>query len=293
MKVSLAKLSYRTPGIRLASKAIPPAWFFRWTSWTTNIAARSGLSRQSRLKYFRTVLGSSHEPARLEELGIKHLLYRNWGRTMVWAWPCWAERHSELVLVEGEEHLNTALGEGRGAFLLSGHFYGFERIVAPALAERGYRMNRTGFGWRGDDIAERWGQGSYARWEHIHYGDDRRQRLQALAKIERALGRNEVVHLSMRGFSHGEPQFEIPFFYGKFFLDGPLIEVLEYLGAPVLPCFALSDERGRFVIRLYPAEPPRRADIMSGFGQRYADYLRDYPEFAQIWKNVAQKRKEW
>jgi hypothetical protein len=65
------------------------------------------------------------------------------------------------------------------------------------------------------------------------------------------------------------------------------------LGLPVLPRFALSVERGRFVIRLYPAEPPRRAEIMSGFGQLYAGYLREHPEFAQIWKNVAQKRKEW
>ncbi len=140
---------------------------------------------------------------------------------------------------------------------------------------------------------ESWPAFAYARWGHINYGDDRRQRLQALAKIQRALGRNEVVHLSIRGFSQGEPQFEIPFFYGKFFLDGRLIETIEYLEALVLPCFALSDERGRFVIRLYPAEPPRRAEMMSGFGQRYAGYLRDHPEFAQIWKNVAQKRKEW
>jgi len=293
MKLSLAKVSYRTPGLRLASQAIPPAWFFRWTSWTAGLAARSGIARQSRLKYFRTVLASYHEPARLEELGRKHLIYRKWSKTVLWAWPGWADRHNELVLVEGEEYLKTALDEGRGAFLLSGHFYGFERVVAPALAQRGYRMNRTGFGWRGDDISERWGKGSYARWEHINYGDDRHQRMQALAKIERVLAHNEVVHLSIRGFSQGEPQFEIPFFYGKFFLDGPLIEVLEYLEAPVLPCFALSDDRGRFVVRLYPALPPKRAEIMSGFGQRYAGYLRDQPEFSQIWKNVAQKRKEW
>ncbi|HKY10202.1 MAG TPA: hypothetical protein VJQ55_18280 [Candidatus Binatia bacterium] len=293
MNLSLAKISYRMPGIRLAGKAIPPAWFFRWTSVTTNLAARSGLTRQSRLKYFRTVLASTHEPARLEELGRKHLLYRKWRDTIFLAWPCWAKRHNELTLVEGEENLKAALREGRGAFLLSGHFYGFEPVVAPAMAQRGYRMHRTGFGWRGDDIAERWGKGSYARWQHINYGDDRRERLQALAKIERALARNEVVHLSIRGFSQGDPQFEIPFCYGKFFLDGPLIEVVELLGAPVIPCFALLDERGRFVIRLYPAEPPTGTEIMSGFGQLYARYLRDHPEFAQIWKNVAQKRKEW
>jgi hypothetical protein len=236
---------------------------------------------------------TAQDPARLEELGRKHLIYRKWSKTVLWAWPGWAARHNELVLLEGEEHLKTALGEGRGAFLLSGHFYGFERLVAPTLAQRGYCMNRTGFGWRGDDISERWGKGTYARWEHINYGDDRHQRMRALAKVERALGRNEVVHISMRGFSQGEPQFEIPFFYGKFFLDGLLIEVLEYLEAPILPCFALSDDRGRFVVRLYPALPPRRAEIMSGFGQLYAGYLRDQPEFSQIWKNVAQKRKEW
>ena len=79
----------------------------------------------------------------------------------------------------------------------------------------------------------------------------------------------------------------------RFFLDGRLIEALEYLEVPIIPCFALSDERGRFIIRLYPPGPPARAEIMSGFGQRYAGYLRDHPEFAQIWKNVAQKRKEW
>lgn len=293
MKLSIAKLSYRTPVIRSVSKAIPPNWFFRWARLTTRLAAGSGLTRQSRIKYFRAVLASSHEPARLEELAERHLLYRKWGRMLVAAWPCWAERHRELVLVEGEEHLRAALAQGRGAILLSGHFYGLDRVVAPALAERGYRMHRTGFGWRGDDISERWGKGNYARWEHINYGDDRRQRLQALAKIERALRCNEIIHVSIRGFPEGEAPFEIPFFFGKFFLDGQLIEAIELLEAPVLPCFAVADEEGRFIVRLYTPEPPRRAEIMSGFGQLYARYLRDHPEFAQIWKNVAQRRSEW
>src|SRR4029079_9659670 len=102
-------------------------------SWTAGLAARSGITRQSRLKYFRTVLASCQDPARLEELGRKNLIYRKWSKTVLWAWPGWAARHNELVLLEGEEHLKTALGEGRGAFLLSGHFYGFERLVAPTL----------------------------------------------------------------------------------------------------------------------------------------------------------------
>jgi hypothetical protein len=114
------------------------------------------------------MLASSHDPARLEELGGKHLLYRKWRDTIFVAWPCWAKRHNDLMLVEGEGHLEAALAQGRGAFLLSGHFYGFEPIVVPAFAERGYPMHRTGFGWRGDDISERWGKGSYARWQHIN-----------------------------------------------------------------------------------------------------------------------------
>jgi hypothetical protein len=137
-------------------------------------------------------------------------------------------------------------------------------------------MHRTGFGWRGDDISERWGKGSYARWQHINYGDDRRERLQALAKIERALRRNEVVHLSIRGFPQGQPQFEIPFFYDKFFLGGRPIELIELLGAPVIPCFAVSDERGRFVIRLYSAAPAKEEQrSCPGSDSSNARYLRN------------------
>ena len=260
---------------------------------SAGLAARSGIVRQSRLNYFRKVLASSYEPARLEELAKRHLIFRKWNHTMVWAWPGWSDHHDELVHIDGEGHLMGALREERGAFLLSGHFYGFERIVVPALAEHGYRMNRTGFGWRGDDISERWGNGNYARWQHINFGEDRHERMQALAKIERALARNEVVHVSIRGFPDGDPQFEIPFFYGRFFLDKRLVEIFECLEAPVLPCFAVADEHGRFVIRLYPPLPPKRTEIMAGFGPLYAEYLRDHPEFSQIWKNVARNRSEW
>ena len=47
----------------------------------------------------------------------------------------------EVCVVEGREHLDAALAEGRGAIVLIGHF-GANQMIMPALGHQGYRMNQ-------------------------------------------------------------------------------------------------------------------------------------------------------
>ena len=61
------------------------------------------------------------------------------------------------------------------------------------------------------------------------------------------------------GFSQGDSQFDSIFLLGIFSGRSP-IEIIELLGPPIIPCFAVSDEHGRFVIGLNPAQPARKVE---------------------------------
>jgi len=220
-------------------------------------------------------------------------LYRKWLKILTHGWPNWAEQSPEWTRLEGENNLQTALEQKRGAVLLSGHSFGFTSLVAPVLSQMGYRLHRTGRGHWGDP-AERWGRDwSLENWEYNSFGQDFWQHVRALNKMRRAIARNEIVHLLITGFPGGEPGLEVGFCHKRFFLDPAAFGILESLKAPVLPCFATCDESGRLLISISSPLAPARGEIMQEFGPLYARYLREQPEFAFFWRKVVQQRDGW
>jgi lauroyl/myristoyl acyltransferase len=294
--LSLVRLSYlchRVPGLRWIGKNISPLVFFYWTKFTAHLGFYFYPADRRRVRYLRSALEGSYPRAKVREISRRYVTYRKWTKHLVYAWPNWVERLGDWVTLDGEEHLVAALQKGKGALLLSGHAFGFAALVSPVLAQRGYEVYRTGRGRRIDQVT-RWGKAdNFERWAYINYGEDRWNRAQALNEMRRALKANQIVHASIRGFPRGEPRLQIDFCYKGFFLDARLIRIIEIVQAPVLPCFAVCDDKGRLLVQIHHPVAPASDEVMRVFGSLYARYLRETPEFTRIWRRVVQQQEGW
>jgi len=228
-----------------------------------------------------------------EEIARLFLVYKRWLRNLVDAWPNWGEQVDDWCAVAGEEHLRWALARSRGVVLLSGHDYGFNRLVPPVLARKGYSVMRTGMGREPLKRVDRWGENGDRRWEYINYHGDRWQRLKALNRMRQALEQSGIVHISITGSPRGDCCVEIPFWRGRFFLDAKLIRLLEVLEAPVCPCFATCGVNGEIIIKIHAPLSPEKNEVVTGFGRLYAAYLREFPEFSRIWSRVVREKEEF
>ena len=111
--------------------------------------------------------------------------------------------------------------------------------------------------------------------------------------MRRAIGNNQILHVLVMGFSHGDPVLELDVCHKRFFLDPNTFRIIDALQAPVLPCFALCDDRGRLLIRIYASLPPVTETIIKIFGPLYAGYIKEMPEFGYFWKRMAEQRGSW
>jgi lauroyl/myristoyl acyltransferase len=277
--------------LRFLGRGIPLSWFFRWAELSVFLGV---LFLPHERKVLRTVLeGVSGKDPKNRTRGIgrkqlrRHIVYRKWLKYLLYAWPNWMDRCEEWSTLDGKEHLDRVLMEQKGAVLLCGHRFGYERFVAPILAMKGYKIKRTGRGSAGAERVTRWGHPAHLPWGYINYGNDYWTHLRALKQMRQALAEKQIVHLSIRMERRGPPDSQIELFGGKYSLDPALLEVIEMLQAPVLPCFCLSTERGELRIEIYPVVKPSRRDIMASFAPLYTRYLHAFPEYSQIWKRLA------
>lgn len=285
-RVPFIRLCQRAPGLRWIARRIPVHWFFHWVKMVVPLVGWCSLHARKQRRYIWQAMNGGLQRDRLREIGRNHLIYRKWRVCLQYAWPNIVDRYQNWIFLEGERHLNGALDAGKGAILLSGHSYGFGGMVVRVLAQRGHEVIKTGMGLDPAGRIKRWGKGSYRRWQSLDYDGDRWHRVRVLNRVRQALERNAIVHVGIRGFPRGDADLEIDFCYKKFFLDPQILRLIEILRAPVLPCFAVCDYKGRVVIKIYPALAASTKEIMSTFGPLYARYLREFPEYANIWARV-------
>lgn len=287
-------LCHRMPGLRWLGRRIPPQVYFKWSRQTAHASYHIYPSDRRRLRYLRQAVQAVYPDESWSVIAKKNLHYRQWLKILTHGWPSWAEQCRNWTRIEGESHLQNALTEGKGAILLSGHSYGFNSMVAPVLSQLGYRLHRTGRGHWGDP-ADRWGRAwQLENWEYNSFGQDFWQHVRALNKMHVATQKkNEIVHLLVTGFPHGEPVLEVGFYHKKFFLDPVVFRTIETLKAPVLPCFALCDNLGRLVISLGPSLKPNIKEIMEAFGPLYSRHLRERPEFGFFWRKIVRQQEGW
>jgi len=246
-----------------------------------------------RSRYFFDALQGNFADKDLRSKTRRYLFNLRLYKDSAIAWNNWHHRHEDWITIEGESHLQTALQSGNGVFLVSPHNYGFSKLVAPVLALHGYKVYRGGNGGRrGLNKRSRWGKEDDMNWNFLNYKGDYWQRARMLKAMQSALASNGIIHVSPRSFQHGEEDMAFEFFGRKYFLDPVWFQVIQLCRASVLPCFAVgsNDVAIKIVIhaplQLGKTTAKEFADIQS-------QYIRKFPEYGRMWKNVQLQREKW
>jgi len=286
-------LLYRVPRLRWLGKKIGPAAYFKWIQVVAKVTYYIYPPDRRRVRYMREAIKIKFPSSELPAITKRNIRNRKWQLALFQGWAHWRTSHEEFVSIEGEDYLARSLSEGKGAVLISGHAHGFSEMLAPVLSQKGYKYNRV-VRVRRNDPRRRLDQELIGEnLSYIALGHNLAEHMQALQRMRSVIKKNEVLHLPIRGLSSGKPDFEIDFFYRRFFLDPVIFQILEILGAPVLPCFALCDDHGRLLIEIHPALKPSTAEIMRVFGPLYSKYLNERPESAYFWRRMVRQQEDW
>jgi lauroyl/myristoyl acyltransferase len=260
-------------------RLLPPALGFRLgarladgSAWLAGHASRRLLPEQIR-EYPRRVADLFGEPFTATEarrlMGerlaflvsrqvVAYILNSDPGRRQVLA-------HVE---VRGAEHLQAALGPGRGAVLTSTHF-GFPRLMGPVLDRLGIRYT----------MARPTGK----KEEEVSVRGDLWTRLGALRSFRTALAGGSACVLLADG-RMGAPK-QMPFFQRETTVTLGAFYLGQLAGCPVLPFFGVMPGRlPRLRMEILPPLSPAKsssaqalADAAQEFFEVYKVYARQYP----------------
>jgi lauroyl/myristoyl acyltransferase len=293
MKLSLFRQLHTTYSLRWLARSMPPRWCFiaNFIGIALALALYPHASRS--VRPLRLLLTERHGARIAGRRAREHLLFRRWQNHLEIGWKNWAWRLDDFVRIEGKEHLDQTLGKKSGVVLLSGHYYGIDRLVDPILAQMGYAVTRWANPVHRESIEERWGKGDFAKWHLVDFGGDSWHRARMVLNVRKHLKHNHIVHLSVRGQPRGESSFWVQNHYESFFLEPKGIVLLETLEAPVLPCFTIPDRQGNVVIKLYPPVLPSRELIMESFGSLYSRHLNEFPEYSRVWRRLVRGEAWW
>jgi lauroyl/myristoyl acyltransferase len=287
MKLDLAILCYTVPGLQWIGNFITPSQLFHISQSSATLSMRFYPHTHRFLQPLRQLLAASEVPYDAEEISRRYLTFRRYMNYLEKAW-----RHENIcnridLEIRGQDHLDAALQSGRGAILLSGHAYGFNRLVGPLLSRRGYTMIRPGMvrpeeldGLQSDNTGD---------WTYVYLEKDRWQRLRALKALARALNRNAIAHILVNGQPEGDPRLSLQFCGQPLYLSSAVIDLVALMNRPTLPCFALCDSNGKLIIEIQRALPPDWTGLVLEFTKAFESHLRDAPEFVRFWRRFAKR----
>jgi KDO2-lipid IV(A) lauroyltransferase len=194
-----------------------------------------------------------------------------------------------ITTVEGVEHLDNALAQGRGVLLITAHFGNWERVAAWMVLN-GYKLSVIARD--ADD------QGVNALVNELREGPGTEvipRGRAARASIER-LRKNEIIGILPDQNAH---EVYIPFF-GKpaGTVLGPGV-LAERTGALAVPVFSFYEGDGRYLVRFYPVLAPDEGYTVKGEGMMRAinrlleSVVRERPDhwlwFHDRWRNARRK----
>jgi len=290
---SLLRLLQQIPGFRSLAMRLPPIWYFRSTLWYVTLSSWFWPGTIRRGRHFREVLHGSFDDKELRARARRYLFHARLSKDLETTWNNWHHRNHDWIAVEGESHLQSALQQRRGVFLVSPHNFGFSKLVAPVLATRGYRVHRGGNGGRrGSKKRERWGEGFQLSWSYLDYKGDYWHRAQLLKAIQRVLAANDVVHVSVRAYKQGDEEMAIEIFGRKYFLDANWFRVFQLCESPVLPCFAVGNTHVPINIVIHPPLTAGKTRAKE-FAEIQTRYITHVPEYGRMWKNIRLERERW
>lgn len=198
------------------------------------------------------------------------------------------ENLNEFITIEGKEHLDEAVGYGKGVIALSAHLGHFE-LAGVALSLSGYKINAVSLRQPNPYIDRLfvW-QREKCGIKGIPFGS-------AAMECYRALRRGEIVALlGDRDITEGGIK---TFFFGKetTIPRGP-ISLAILTGAPILPGFAVRGKNNKFCLFIekplfVPQTGNKEKDIMEGAKRVVAimeayisRYVEQWGMFHRIWR---------
>jgi lauroyl/myristoyl acyltransferase len=293
MNSSLLRFLQKTPGLPPLLRRLPPIAYFRASVWYVGLASWLSPIQMRRSRHFSEVVRASFAEKELRARARSYLLNSRLSKDFEITWRNWRHRHADWIAIEGESHLQDALRQGKGVFLISPHNFGFSKLVAPTLAARGYRVHRGGNGGkRGARKRGRWGKDFQFNWGYLAYKGDYWHRAQLLRAMQNVLAANEIVHVSPRALRQGEEEMAIDIFGRKFFLDPIWFRVFQLCEAPVLPCFVLGKPEVPINIIIHPQLPSGKSTAKA-FAAMQTCYINKFPEYGRMWKNIRLEKERW
>ena len=290
MKISPVTLCFKTPWLRPAANYLPSASLYRFCRINTALSMRYSSHRKRFLRPIRHVLSDHMSPERLSEVCHEYLVHRKYLNYIEAIWQFMRPDQRPAAIFDGANYLHEALSKGGGAVLVSGHNYGFSRMVGPVLAEGGHHLARAG-SLSLEVVQRRWGP--QVQWEYIYLPKDPWGRLRALKQLIAALKNNRIVHLLVLNRPLGNSAAEVEFYGRNFSLDASTFDLISGLPAPVLPCFALWNSHGAFAIKIHPPLENSAAQQAANFAKLFSWYLKEFPQYVRFWKPLLSQKVFW
>lgn len=291
MKLSILNLLYQTSAFYWMGRHISPKTLFQLCRGIAGVSVRFNPHTKRYLKPLRGVLAPHVSEERLENIAEMHLVYRRYLDHLPYAWRRAGNAQGSFH-AEGEEYLREALTQGRGAILLSSHNFGINRLIPSVMSRLGHRIARVG-AWAQEEVVWRWGDETERTWEQLYLGTDAWSRIRVAKRIVKALQENSLVFMSIWNRPVGGAAQEVCAFGQRFFIDATTMRLCAELKAPVLPCFALCNDKGEINVIIHAPLGGDTMEMSRSYCNLLARYLTDYPEFCRFWKSLVQKKERW
>lgn len=144
----------------------------------------------------------------------------------------------EWVSIEGEEHLQKALAQGKGAIILSAHMGSFI-LMYLRIIQQGYKTNVIMRRTRDEDFEKHISALRKAQSMNTIYALPQRQCIQQSIKV---LRNGELLFMLLDQHYGAEGRVEVDFFGQKAATaTGPLV-FSKRVGSPIVPMFIIKDE---------------------------------------------------
>jgi len=290
MKISPVALCFTTPPLRPVARRLSSSRLYRICRINTAIAMRYNAHRKRFLRPIQIILSDHMSDKRLSEVCRSYLIQRKYLNYLEATWQFMTPDQRPHATFEGAGFLQQALAKNQGAVLISGHNFGFSRLVGPMLAEKGFQISRAG-SLTDDIVRHRWG--AEAPWEYIYLTKDPWGRVRALRQLTSALKKNRIVHLLVVNRRSGDQKTRVDFFGRDFFLDEGILKLIADLSAPVMPCFALCSGDGTLDIKIHAQLNNTADELSAGFTKLFSWYVKEFPEYVRFWKPLLNQKPHW
>jgi lauroyl/myristoyl acyltransferase len=295
------------PFLRLVGPrcAIILARLAAWLHWLLTFV---GAERHA-LRAMREVLpatGPGRKPRAVlrQYLALKHRLYVEYDACGTARGRRYLEQ-SYLPYLEGREHLDAALREGRGAILLVFH-YGTVLPMYPALRMLGYEVMlhratapvlawalpgaRSAFGWAMRVAVRASAAAEQSNGPTLYHNPNF-----IFPLMLRRLRQKGIVSINADGMA-GTDFNEVPFLGGTLRLPTGPARMSAHSGAPLLPLFALPDGLSRHHFVIHPPlrcphdSPDAVRETMTAYAAVLDQYVRQRPEAWLTWRRLLVQR---